>query len=370
MSQRFKRFCTSTLLASALVGVSGCASAPNWLQSSARVLDGRRHLTQTDGVLRVELPDDQTAEIGYEIIRARDDTKPTPWVVLVPGSGAPSRKGEQNGDGIQRYSAEVEVYAQWAHVLARAGHPVFAFDKRNCHPRHRSQCHANPTHDIDQEGPSALARDLDAACDWIRAQHGADAKLILMTHGQGLGPVLRSECVKQAEAVVALAPIPRRIDRVLVHAIAHRQTSGQHEAETAQSVHQKDKLASSAAALRNQAATLQETFLSMERGDFASDARVRGATLSYWRAWIDETAQTRDQLKSLKIPKLLLLGMKDQQYGPDDQTLIRRLGHLPATHVQEIPGADHHLLEGEKLSQQAAKVLIRWLQQQVNGSDA
>lgn len=354
----------------ALMGVSGCATSPARLSSPVHASDDWRHLERQTGSLQVTLPDTQVAEIGFELTKPRRETDSSTWIVLVPGSGAPSRKGEQNGDGLRAYAADVEVYAHWARALATAGFPVFAFDKRNCHPRHHSLCRANPTHDVDREGPDALFRDVDAACAWIRAENGDRTKLVLMSHGQGLSPILRSDCVKKASGLVALSPIPRRIDHVLVHAMEHRQKNAQQEFQATQDPPKKERLQATATSLRNQAATLRETFDAMERDHFAPDARIRGATLAYWRAWIHQTAHTRDQVKSLKIPTLMLLGKDDQQFGPEDQTLIRRFSRLPATLVQEIPGADHHLLDREKLSQRAANAVIRWLRQNHENPDA
>ena len=331
---------------------------------------GGADLERSAGVLHVNLPDGQAAEIGYEVLKARHRTKESPWVVLVPGSGAPSRRGEQSGDGVISYSAEVHVHTQWASALAGAGYPVFAFDKRTCHPRHRPLCRANPSTDMDREGPGALARDVDAACAWIRAQQGANTKVILFAHGQGLSPVLQSACARDAAGLVGLSPIPRRIDRVLVHALEHRQERMEQEAEITQNAERRAQLETVSAGLRNQAATLHETFVSMNRGDFAPDARIRGSTLAYWRGWIRDTAQAQSRIKSLRIPKLFLLGAEDRQYGPEDQTLIRRFSRLPATSVQEVPGADHHLLQDEKLSSYAVNAVLHWLLQREDAPDA
>lgn len=341
----------------------GCASLERVPQHLASSWSDWRDLEQKSGWLQVHLPDHNVAEIGFETVQNRRSDAKAPWVVLVPGAGAPSRKGEQNGDGVRKYGAAVETHRAWARALAEAGFRVFSFDKRTCHPSQNPLCRANPTTDLDEEGPSALSRDVDAACAWLRTQQNPQARVVFMTHGQGLSPVLHSQCAESAKALVALAPIPRGIDRVMVHALEHRQKVHLEHAAQLREGAKKAQHAAAAAKLHNQAGSLQEMFVSMERGDFAANARIRGATLAYWRAWVRQTKQTQKDLKALKIPKLLLLGENDSQFGSEDQERIRRLAQLPSTDVREIPGADHHLLAQEQLTTAAAEAVIQWLRQ-------
>lgn len=367
-SSRSLGFWFSALASLYLVG--GCAARRPVATFVPPSLGEWHEFAEESGSWRVPLPAENSAEIGFSTLQRTNHDSDAPWVLLVPGGGAPSRWGEQNGDGVHPYASTVEVYRAWARALASAGFRVLSYDKRTCHPSQNPLCRANPTGDLDAEGPSALARDVDAACAWLRAKSGEPSRLVLMTHSQGLVPVLRSRCAAQADALVMLAPIPRRIDHVMVHALEHRRHLQLQRAAHTKEREKKERLEVSAAKLRNQAGSVQAMFASMEQGNFAAEARVQGATLGFWRGWLQQTEQTQRQLQALKIPILVLLGSEDGQFGPDDRDRILRFGKLPHGLGREIPAADHHFLQQEKLSAQAVDTVTQWLHEKLGPPSA
>ncbi len=269
-----------------------------------------------------------------------------PVVVMVPGAGDVSRRGLRQGDGVSTYPSSVAVTVAWQEAFAVSGALSLAYDKRTCGPNDDDDCLKNFQRDLDDSGPAAMAKDVDAACALARTLPGFDGRLVLMAHGQGTQVALASSCARDADAIVLLSPIPRTIDGVLVDALISRQTQKAVEAKQATTPERKGLLQDEAAALRNLAATRQERFASMRAGKFAADARVDGATIGFWLGWMDVTGRTRAMMTPLKDKILVVLAKGDLQLGEGDKALVQG---LPARKIMVVD-ADHHLLNEGALS--------------------
>jgi hypothetical protein len=282
---------------------------------------------------------DATATLGAVLVKPKDVKGPT--ILIVPGGGDVSRNGTRPGDGVSKYAKPVDVSLAWAEAFAQRGAHVLSWDKRTCGPNDDPVCAKNPQDDVDAEGPGALAKDVDAACALARAEPDFNGQLVLFAHAQAAQVALASSCAKEASALVLAAPIPRAIDQVIVAGLKDRTASTERAAKDAGDAAARQALLDQANQLKNLAGTREAEFASMKAGRFAPTARVNGATLAFWKGWIDLTARTEDMVEALSCPKVIFLGERDLQYGEKDRLKIRALS--PGSFV-EVKGADHHLL--------------------------
>ena len=107
-------------------------------------------------------------------------------------------------------------------------------------------------------------------------------------------------------------------------------------------------------AIGEAAGTREAEFASIKKDRFAPTARVNGATLAFWKGWMDVTGRTSALIDEVKTPKIVVLGGKDLQYGDKDRVRIRALA--PDAFV-EVEGADHHLLTNAALAQETVDVV-------------
>lgn len=299
--------------------------------------------------LEVPLHDGKTAALGATLFRPDDDGASLPAILFVPGGGNVSRAGIQPGDGARNYEAPVDVTTQWATAFAERGYLALAYDKRTCTPRDDRGCRKNPTNDLDKEGPAALARDVDAACALLADEQGFDGRLVLFAHGQAAAVALSSSCAERAAAIVLVAPIPRRVDHVMVDSLTHRERELRAEAKKRAGTPAAEKLLQQANVLRNVAASRAATFESMHKGQFADDARVHGATIAFWQGWVALTEKAADDVTKTAAPRVIVVGSDDLQYAPKDRAAILALGELDGVTALQIERADHHLLVDERL---------------------
>lgn len=299
-----------------------------------------------DGSIPEDAP---TATLGAALYALDDGSARRPAIVFVPGGGNLSRSGTQRGDGARLYMAPVEVTDAWASAFAERGYLALAYDKRTCTPRDDERCRANPTADLDRLGPVALAKDIDAACALVAEDERFDGRLVLFAHGQAAAVALASTCAERASAVVLVAPIPRRVDQVMVESLAHREQVLRQEAKRKKGTREAEELLEQAARLKNAAGSRAALFESMQKGQFADDARVEGATIAFWQGWLALTEGAEARLRGAKAPRVVIVGAGDTQYAPKDRARILKAGELPGVWALEIEGADHHLLVDERL---------------------
>jgi len=249
-------------------------------------------------------------------------------IIYVPGSGNQTCDGIQLGNGFSTYAAPVATGKFWQETLALAGYDVLAYDKR-----------------VGTTGPAALADDLDAACDAVRARFRGRREIILWSSEQGTQVILSSRCLHQAKAIVLLSPIPDSLDRVWI--------SGLKEA-----------------GLRDRALSLSATFESIRKGQFESDAKVMGATLTFWRNWMKTADATANLLDSLKIPALFVVGQNDVWLGSYGRGVIKRIASNKANRKMiVIESGDRALLRKDALSPSGAETIVLALESlgKVNG---
>jgi alpha-beta hydrolase superfamily lysophospholipase len=303
-------------------------------------------ITTTERSITVAVAADgsSAATLGAQLVAPKGARGP--GIVIVPGAGDISRHGVRPGDGVTTYAKPIAVYTKLAEGLAARGALVLTYDKRTCGPNDDPLCSKNPQDDVDAEGPAALAKDVDAACALLRAESGFDGRLVLFAHGQAAQVALASSCAKSASVVVLAAPIPRGVDEVIVAGLRERMQAAERAAKAEADPQKKQALVDEAGQLRNLAGTREAEFASMKAGRFAPTARVSGATLAFWKGWIESTSKTASLAEALPAAKLVVLGSEDRQYAAADK---KRITALATAGVVEVAGADHHLLHAGAL---------------------
>lgn len=304
-----------------------------------------RDIVTEERSITVPVAEGVAATLGASLVRPKEGRGPA--LLIVPGGGDISRRGTRPGDGVGVYDKPVDVSVAWAEAFARRGAMVLSWDKRTCGPNDDALCTKNPQDDVDAAGPAALAKDVDAACALVRGESSFDGRIVLFAHGQAGQVALASSCARDAAALVLLAPIPRGIDEVIVAGIRDRAKDAERQAGGEKDPAAQEALREKAGQLKSLASTREAEFASMKAGRFAPTARVGGATLAFWKGWIELTARTAALVDALPGRKIVVLGGDDLQYGDKDRVRIRALA--PDAFL-EVKGADHHLLTGGKLS--------------------
>lgn len=323
----------------------GCPAS--WQPADSAVVKPRVEARMTSVAIEFSLPDLKKVKLGAELWappRGVFAIFPKIVVVFVPGSGMVSRHARQTGNGIETYAEPVDINVQWANALAEQGFLSFAYDKRSCGSAHDDICHNNPLSDFDQEGPKALARDVDAACSFVKSRFGDGVRIVLWTSEQGSQVVLSSACKNHAAALVFVTPIPYRIDEFWVEGLFH----ASHTA--------REPLVRSS--LVQKARNLQATFASIKKGEFTPDSKVMGATLPFWKEWISLTQQTNALLAKTQQPMIFVVGDDDAFYDDKARNTLKKQARSAERVLVQLPGVDHNLLKDGLLSPETTNIVL------------
>lgn len=278
-----------------------------------------------EDALLVHSYDNKTLSVRSRWIDANRDLSQGATVIMVPGSGNHPLEDPQSGNGIATYSQTYELGSIWQEYFARAGYNVFAYDKRAL---------AN--------SPSDLAVDLDSACAAVIRRFGKNQKIVLWTSEQGTQVVLSSNCKNQAAAIVIVSPIPEAIDSLW--------TSGLREA-----------------GLLDRARSLNATFEAIHNGLFEPDAKIMGASVDFWKNWLELSKKSFKQLEDLKTPILFVLGEKDMLVGRFGRSSLEKLSRGSKNkRLLIIPNTDRNLLQKESLSQTSKETILQTLSKLVD----
>lgn len=301
---------------------------------------------------RHTLPSRSDTLIRFHVamLKKSDDA---PAILFLPGAGPASRFGTRTDNGLTSYPAPIEVTSLLMAEAAQQGFLAMAYDKRTCGPDDDPRCNDNVHSDIDELGPQALSSDVDRACEILEKQSSFNGQIVLWAHGQSGQVALTSTCMERAQALVLVAPIPRRVDRVMVDALYAR---AQHPALRSQANANRSSLdeqttppSGRAIALKNKASSLAETFTALSDGRFSKDAKLWGVEASFWTNWIQLTDDVPGPNPKPSIPWLVVLGENDGQFSPGDKKRIAKWGNHAAIQLMKLPAVDHHLIADNTL---------------------
>lgn len=234
-------------------------------------------------------------EINAEIFRPEKMIKPKTLVIMVPGSGNVSRRGETNTDGITTFKTPIDINYKWAEALADQGLFVLAYDKRTCNSKINPLCRDLWHKDIDEEGITALASDLDQVCNFAGSQMDEGGRVILMGSTQAAQIISLSNCLKKANALVLLSPIVGELDKLWINGLQNA------------SLHAK----SDRNQLANRKESMEAFFISLKKGDFPAGANIKGASLKFWQSFMAQSPKTLPKILESKKPSLMLFSAKD-----------------------------------------------------------
>lgn len=309
------------------------APAPKSLPTIKEAKQKREFHRQIEATIPLELPSG-TAELNADIFRPGQKSKPKTLVIIVPGSGNVSRRGEVSGTGIDTYEAPLEMSLHWAKALADKGFFVLSYDKRSCGSRQNPLCHNNDQRDIDQDGLMALARDLDQAYLFSVGKLRADedgARIVLLSTTQGAQAVTMSTCAKKVSGIILFSPIIGELDAMWVGGLGRA-------ADLASSITKKNRLL-------NQKESMAGFFASLKRGDFPENGNIRGASVKFWQSWMEASKNTLPRLVENGRPALLLFSGQDTFSSPsliaDLQKRAKNPGHI---RVKSILDSDRNFV--------------------------
>lgn len=250
-------------------------------------------------------------ELRADVFRPAKKILPKTLVIMVPGSGNVSRRGEVFGDGIDVYPESLEMNTAWANALSDRGYFVLTYDKRTCNSRLNSLCLNNDQKDIDQDGIVALSRDLDhiyAYASEKLAKNKEDVRIVLFSATQGAQTIALSSSAQSASGIVLLSPIIGDLSSMWVGGLTRA-------AEHTSSVNKKNRLL-------NQKESMIAFFASLNKGDFPETSNIRGASVQFWLSWMDASKNTMSYLTKNNCPTMLIFSDHDHFSG---QNLISGL---------------------------------------------
>lgn len=287
-------------------------------------------------------------QLKAEVYRPYKKAEPKTLIIMVPGSGNISRRGELTGDGIDSYQAPIETNMQWAKNFADRGLFVLAYDKRTCSSKINPLCETNDQKDIDQTGISALAKDLDQV--YLFAQKNLDAdnvRIVLMSTTQGAQTIALADCLNKVSGVVLLSPVVGDLDTMWTSGLNKASTRAKSEWDKNQLLNRKESMAS--------------FFASMKKGDFPESANVKGATAKFWMTWIEASARTLDALEKASRPTLLMFSNNDV-FAPESTRFHEKIKKNSRIRAQFTPYGDRNFIEAGHVPDDAIGDVVNFIQ--------
>lgn len=242
-------------------------------------------------------------ELNADIYRPLKKSEPKTLVIMVPGSGNVSRKGEVHGDGVITYEEPLLMNHQWAEALTERGLFVLTYDKRTCTKKVNTLCRTNSQRDVDTDGIIALARDLDEVMQFVQSKLDArgNVRIVLMSTTQGAQTIALSKSLASVHGIVLLSPIVTDLESMWIKGLAHAATNAPQQKMR----------------LMNQKESMISFFKSLKAGHFPEQSVIRGASVKFWRTWIDATNQTIEALRRSERSSLLLFSEDDSFSSAD-----------------------------------------------------
>ncbi len=306
---------------------------------------------QVEVTIPLTLPDGE-GELNADVFRPEKKVIPKTLVIIVPGSGNVSRKGEAAGDGIDIYPEPVELSTLWAKALADRGYFVVSYDKRTCTKKVSTACLNNSQKDIESEGISALARDLDQVYQFIRGKlslKSDEVRLVLLSSTQGAQVLSLSESAKEASGVVLLSPIIGSLEDMWVGGLTRAH-------ESAHDFNRKNRLA-------NQKESMKAFFTSFKAGHFPDTANIRGASAQFWRTWMEASAKTVERFVSNGRPTLSIFSSKDVFSTPAMIQELKKSTHTKSGfEVKSLDSYDRNFVAKTEIAPAVIDEVVRFVE--------
>lgn len=292
------------------------------------------------------------ATLNADIYRPNKKIEPKTLVIIVPGSGNVSRRGEVSGDGIDSYEQPIDMTASWAFALSEKGMFVLAYDKRTCNARASSMCLTNDQKDIDSDGIVALAHDLDQVYAYARDKFNADekgARIVLMSTTQGAQTISLSTSAKEANGIVLLSPIAGDLQTMWVDGLSSA-------AEKAHGITKRNRLL-------NLRESMFAFFEQLKKGAFPETSIIRGASAKFWLSWMESSKNTFSRLLENQRPTFLLFSDADKFSGPSlAKSLERQAKASEKITIKSIAGVDRNFVDNSGVPEVAFKEVYGYIE--------
>lgn len=305
--------------------------------------------------VNISLREDQEAlksEAGAlkaDIYKPNNKIEPKTLVILVPGSGSVSRRGEVSDDGINNYKSPAELYALWGKALADQGFFVLSYDKRSCTKNINALCVDNPRKDLDEKGIGVLARDLDDVYRYATRRFDKEnSRIIIMGHTQAAQVIALAKEAQSASGIVLLSPIAGNLEKM--------------QYDGFMSAHAKQGAGSKKTLLLNRADKIKLFFASLAKGKFPDNATIHGASVNFWKSWMSASENTIKLLLARNQPTIVLTSKKDV-FSPAD-TILKDINLSKIKHnftVKNIDNVDRNFINNDSLAKEPILEVINFV---------
>lgn len=286
-----------------------------------------------------------TGDLKADVFRPHKKTMPKTVVIMVPGSGNISRRGEVSSDGVDSYASPIDVNTLWAKALADRGLFVLSYDKRTCTTKINSICNTNDQQDIEQAGIISLARDLDQVYHFALTNldaHHNEVRVVLMSTTQGAETIALSNNLRSISGVVLLSPVIGDLDTMWVSGLAKAAERSKSDSQRYQ--------------LHNRKESMAGFFASLKKGDFPETANVKGATVKFWLSWIEASKNALSYYKQSNKPVFMLFS--EQDVFSHHLVSIKPQG---AIKVKHYAGVDRNFVSPHGVSEQATEDVVTFI---------
>ena len=106
--------------------------------------------------------------------------------------------------------------------------------------------------------------------------------------------------------------------------------------------------------LLNEAETTKSFFSSLKHNKFPDASQVHGASIKFWRSWVESSAQTMDSLAALN--KNILVLLSDQDVFSAKEYLLKNQKYLKYKHrfaLRIVENADRNFISDGHLADKA-----------------
>ncbi len=301
-------------------------------------------------LVETTIPIENDGELNAEIFRPIKQSEPKTLIIMVPGSGNVSRKGEVDGDGVHMYPEQIAMNSLWGAALAEQGLFFLSYDKRTCTKSINPLCNNNEQSDIEAIGMPALAQDLDRVVEFMRSRQSDSAvglRIVLMSTTQGAQTIALSQSAKTADGIILLSPIMIDLESMWIKGLTEAAKNATHNQKTR---------------LMNQRESMISFFKSLKAGEFPETSIIRGASIKFWQTWIDASDQTIDLLKKDNRPTLLLFSDNDSFSSPQVLADIKkRTSRANKISTINIHQTDRNFAEKNAVAKGAVDAVVNFI---------
>jgi alpha-beta hydrolase superfamily lysophospholipase len=345
MCFRFKHLCIKLI---SLFCLGACVSTAQ-LADEITNIQAEKAKKAFQSEIAIEIPlADGSSKVNATVFRPEKMHSPKTLIIIVPGSGNVSRLGESVGDGIHNYKSSLNLSSLWAEALSAQGIFVLAYDKRNCS---LANCQKNSQSSLESLGIKALAQDFDSVYSYAKSrflENNPGSRIVLLSYGQGAQVIAESQSARYVSKIILLSPILGNLEDIWVRGLSRASVNQDFYVKTR---------------LMNEAESTKALFLSFKKGDFPENANIRGASLIFWRTWIEAAKNCSVRLSGLNVPTLIMHSTNDSFMTKNELNVELKKAKSSKIKAKSIDNADRNFLQNNALSAAAIASVVAEISQ-------